>query len=604
MADEWKNDIRFAANHFEKSGMLSSTSTRPRVIFFSDAPLRAQLTGPAIRCIELAQQVSRVADVTIAALHTIDRNFPGLTPQPFATEDEVFELAQAHDVVVAQGYFTYKYPKVLLTDRIKVFDLYDPLNLETLEHGYHAAAAQRLAEYHTVQTIVRNQLITGDFFLCAHDRQRDFYLGMLAGAGRVNPLSYDVADRDMRQLLAVVPVGLSPDRPTHSRSVLRGVHPAITPDDFLLIWGGSLLDWLDPLTLIRAMARVQEQRTAVKLFFMSSVNPVVDAPHGIAERAVTLSQELGLLDRAVVFNRDWIAYDDRANYLLEANAGVTTHSDHLETRFSVRTRVLDYLWAGLPLISSAGDVFSELIDQRQLGLTVPPGDVEALAQAILKLASDAEFRKTCAENVRDIAQEFEWEKVAQPLVDFCRAPQPAIDRNLEHQRALIDPTDDLIARIKPTVRRRRRSISARVTAQAKTTVKHLLKRRYISVVGDRTIEAEGVLLRDQHREQLVSIERANLTGFQVLIGTFGRANTCDVVLHVCAASTEVTKAHVNALQMNDGEWCAFAFPPLPDSAGRQFRVWLEAPDAIVSDGVTLFRYLDSDELVLRPVYRA
>ena len=56
--------------------------------------------------------------------------------------------------------------------------------------------------------------------------------------------------------------------------------------------------------------------------------------------------------------------------------------------------------------------------------------------------------------------------------------------------------------------------------------------------------------------------------------------------------------------MNDGEWCAFAFPPLPDSAGRQFRVWLEAPDAIVSDGVTLFRYLDSDELVLRPVYRA
>jgi glycosyltransferase involved in cell wall biosynthesis len=584
--------------------MAALTALRPRVIFFSDAPLRAQLTGPAIRCVELARQVSRVADVTIAALHTIERDLPGLTPQPFATEDDVLELAQAHDVVVAQGYFTYKYPKLLSTDRVKVFDLYDPLNLETLEHGYQQAAGQRLAEYQTVQAIVRNQLVTGDFFLCAHERQRDFYLGMLAGTGRVNPLSYDVADRDMRHLLAVVPVGLSPDRPAPTRAVLRGVHPAVARDDFVLIWGGSLLDWLDPLSLIRAMARITAARPAVKLFFMSSMNPVVDAPHGIAEAAMALSRDLGLLDRAVIFHRDWIAYEDRADYLLEANVGVTTHREHLETRFSVRTRVLDYLWAGLPLISSAGDVFGELIDQQQLGLTVPPGSVEALAHAIVKLTDDAEFRQTCAANVRRIAAEFEWEKVAQPLVDFCRAPHPAIDRNWDRNRALFDPTDDVIARVKPVVRRRRRSIPARVTARVKTAAKRLLRRRYTRTLDGRAIEAVGVLLPDQRCEQIVSIERADLAGFQVLIGTFGRVNTCEMALHVWTASTEVTRARVNALQMSDGEWCAFTFPPLPNSAGRQFRVWLEAPDAVVSDGVTLFRYLDTGELVLQPVYRA
>jgi glycosyltransferase involved in cell wall biosynthesis len=579
--------------------------SRPRVVFFSDAPLRAQLTGPAIRCAELAQQVSRVADVTLAALHTIERNLPGLTPRPFATEDEVFELTQAHDVVVAQGYFTYKYPKVLLTDRIKVFDLYDPLNLETLEHGYHMAATQRLAEYQTVQTIVRNQLVTGDFFLCAHDRQRDYYLGMLAGAGRVNPLSYDVADRDMRQLLAVVPVGLSPDRPVPTRSVLRGVHPAIAQNDFVLIWGGSLLDWLDPLTLIRAMAQVHATRSDVKLFFMSSVNPVVDAPHAIATAAIALSQELGLLDRSVIFNREWIAYDDRANYLLEADAGVTTHQDHLETRFSVRTRVLDYLWAGLPLISSAGDVFGELIDRQQLGLTVPPGDVEALAQAILALAEKTDFRQMCATNVRRAAEEFQWGKVAQPLVEFCRTPHPAIDRDFEHDRVLIDPMDEIITHVKPTLRRIRRSMSVRLTAQAKVAAKKMLKRRYRSSLGDRSIEAAGELLPGQRYEQIISLEVAALIGFNVLLGTFGRMNTCEVVLHVCAVTTvatEVTRAHVNALRMRDGEFCAFTFPPLPDVAARQVLVWLESPDAVVSDCVTLFRYLDSGELVLTPVY--
>ncbi|HSD83035.1 MAG TPA: glycosyltransferase, partial [Anaerolineae bacterium] len=339
-----------------------------------------------------------------------------------------------------------------------------------------------------------------------------------------------------------------------------------------------------------------------------SLNPVVDAPHAIATAAMALSEELGLLDRTVIFNRAWIAYDDRANYLLEANVGVTTHRQHLETRFSVRTRVLDYLWAGLPLISSTGDVFGELIEQRQLGLTVAPGDVDSLAQAILKLANETEFRQACAANVSRAAREFQWDEVARPLVEFCREPQPAIDRDFDrartarHERALSDPVDDLVTSVGPTVRRIRRSIPARLTARAKVAAKQVLKRRYISMLGGRAIEAEGELLPGQRREQLVSIENANLTGFQVLIGTFGRVNTCEVVLHVCDASGEVTKAHVNALRMGDSEFCAFTFPPLPNSAARQFRIWLESPDAVVSDCVTLFHYLDTNDLVLLPLY--
>jgi hypothetical protein len=291
--------------------------------------------------------------------------------------------------------------------------------------------------------------------------------------------------------------------------------------------------------------------------------------------------------------------------------GVTTHQAHLETHFSVRTRVLDYLWAGLPLISSAGDVFSELSEQQQLGLIVAPGDVDSLARAILKLASDTDFRQACAAHVSLAAQEFHWNKVAQPLVEFCQTPHPAIDRDFgragaaRRDRALSDPADELVTCVRPTVRRVRRSIPARLTAHAKVTAKKLLRRRYIGTFGGRAVEVEGELLSGQQREQLVSIENANLTGFKVLIGTFGRVNTCEVVLHVCtttSAANEVTKARVNALRMNDGEFCPFTFPPLHNSTARQFCVWLESPDAVVSDCVTLFRYLDTGELVLLPLY--
>ncbi len=56
----------------------------------------------------------------------------------------------------------------------------------------------------------------------------------------------------------------------------------------------------------------------------------------------------GALGTSVFFNPDWVAYEDRGDYLLEADAGVSTHFAHIETEFAFRTRILDYLWAGLP----------------------------------------------------------------------------------------------------------------------------------------------------------------------------------------------------------------------------------------------------------------
>ncbi len=63
-------------------------------------------------------------------------------------------------------------------------------------------------------------------------------------------------------------------------------------------------------------------------------------------RPGALADELGLTGRHVFFNEEWVPYDERQNYLLDADVAVTTHFHHVETEFSFRTRVLDYLWAG------------------------------------------------------------------------------------------------------------------------------------------------------------------------------------------------------------------------------------------------------------------
>jgi glycosyltransferase involved in cell wall biosynthesis len=275
--------------------------------------------------------------------------------------------------------------------------------------------------------MLTTQLRRADFVICASEKQRDFWLGHLGALGRINPAVYD-ADRSLRRLIDVVPFGVSDEVPTQKRHAIRGAVPGIGTDDKVILWGGGVYNWFDPLTLIRAVHLLSGTHPEVKLYFlgMTYPNPAVRASD-MASRAMALTEELGLTDRHVFFNMDWTDYDDRINYLLDADVGVSTHFNHVETALSFRTRILDYLWAGLPIVATDGDGFAPLIRDHDLGEVVPAEDVEALAAALERML----FRDQDAGvgyNVRAFGRRYRWEQALQPLIRFCREPVPAADQ--------------------------------------------------------------------------------------------------------------------------------------------------------------------------------
>jgi glycosyltransferase involved in cell wall biosynthesis len=280
--------------------------------------------------------------------------------------------------------------------------------------------------------VLNEQLIRGDFFMCASEKQRDFWLGQLSALGRVNPVTYD-EDETLRSLISVVPFGVAETPPVRTRSAVKGVVPGIGAGDRVILWGGGIYNWFDPLTLLRAIDRLRPDRPDVRLFFMGLKHPNPDIPEmRMAVAARDLSDRLGLTGTHVFFNEGWVDYDDRQNYLLDADIGVSTHLDHIETAMSYRTRVLDYLWASLPTVATAGDALAELIENRRLGLTVPAGDVEALTAALRRLLDDDDLRALMAANAGAAAADLTWSRVLDPLVAFCRSPRRAPD--------LLDPT--------------------------------------------------------------------------------------------------------------------------------------------------------------------
>jgi glycosyltransferase involved in cell wall biosynthesis len=331
-------------------------------------------------------------------------------------------LVSDHEVVVAFGYLLAQYPVIRRRARFLVMDLYDPFLLENLTMHDDLPMARRMAVHDHDLSVVVDQLRQADFFICASDRQRDYWLGALSIADRVNPSTY-TDDPTLRRLIDVVSFGLSAEPPTPTRAAIRSEVPGIQPDDVVALWGGGIWNWFDPLTAIRAVAGLRSELPGLKLFFMGLRHPNPQLPQmAMARQAVELAGQLGVLDRQVFFRDGWVPYDDRVNYLTSADIGISLHFDHVETRFSYRTRLLDYLWAGLPVIATAGDVLSNELATAGAGLAVPQADVAAVTDALRQLAGDPARRAAMRERSRALTAEHTWERVAEPLLAFCRSP--------------------------------------------------------------------------------------------------------------------------------------------------------------------------------------
>ncbi|MFZ5917789.1 MAG: glycosyltransferase [Chloroflexota bacterium] len=397
-----------------------------RVLIVSHDVVDRRMAGPAIRAWEFARRLSRENQVTLAIPNETTLTGQGFALLPYDRQS-LRELAAAADCAVVSGLTLMQYPFLRHLCPVLVMDIYDPFVLENLQLFADRDMALRLRDHHDLTRAMNDQLLLGDFFLCASEEQRNYWLGALSALNRVNPRTYDL-DPTLRALIDVAPFGLPDAPPVHRRSVIKGVVPGIGPDDTVLLWNGGIYNWLDPLTLIRAVARVAASRDEVRLFFMGikHPNPRVH-PMRMVGDATRLSDALGLTGRHVFFN-DWVAYEDRENYLLEADLGVSLHLPHIETHFAFRTRLLDCLWAGLPVVVTGGDTLARLVEAHDLGRVVEPEDVDGVAAAILDLLAGPDPRATRAEAFDRVRRQFTWQRAIEPLARFCVDPRPAPDR--------------------------------------------------------------------------------------------------------------------------------------------------------------------------------
>lgn len=401
------------------------------ILIISDDVVGEKMAGPGIRAWELSKCLSKHFRVGLAipdySYKSEDSQF--FQDIPFKVfsysvqnPKSLREAATDSKIILTQGFILSKFPFIKKLPAHLVVDVYVPFILENLfVHKWKVTNLKDRENIHLHDLRVANdQLIHGDHFLCANTRQRDLFIGALMSMNRINPEMLD-SSPDVEELISVVPFGISKGSDQPAGSTIRNTIFPIQDDDILLLWGGVISNWFDPLTLIKALHQAIKENPRIKLLFLSTKHPNPLTPEfDMAKEAVKLCSDLNLTNNHVFFNEEWIDYQKRSVYFQDADIGISTHTTHFETRYSFRTRILDYFKHHLPIICTQGDHFAEIIQRENLGITVASGDQDELRKVILHLAEKPELRAEIAGRIEKVKQQYYWDKVVEPLIKYCQ----------------------------------------------------------------------------------------------------------------------------------------------------------------------------------------
>ena len=378
-----------------------------KLLFVCNDVIGSAMAGPGIRYWELARALERKGHQVVILAKHVERGLSAghLTFLGKTSFLNLLRWVLRSDCVIQPGRPIPILIAFLFRKKL-IFDQYDPVIFEFLERQGNSFFEKVQQALLVLLWRVRQRIILrfGDGFLVANDRQKDFLIGQMALLGY----------RGKFDLVTVLPFGLPDAKPAKTQSLLRGTK--IHNTDFLLVWGGGIWGWFDPLTLLRALSKIQRQRSDIKAYFPGVTPPNPDSRKmTVADEFLAEARTLGLLDTTVFVNTDWMPYERRADYLLEADAGISLHHDTLETRFAFRTRILDYLWAGLPVIATKGDCWEDVIEKQEIGITVTAGDVDAVVAAIMRMADDRAFREKCRKQATVVAADYGWKRLTERL---------------------------------------------------------------------------------------------------------------------------------------------------------------------------------------------
>jgi hypothetical protein len=254
---------------------------------------------------------------------------------------------------------------------------------------------------------MQKHMLVGELAMCGRLNQRsfgyEFVRVILPGSPQVSVATQD----DPRVQAARAEIGLS-------------------PNDFAVLWCGGYNTWTDVDTLFNGIDAAMSSDQRVR--YVSVGASTYDAPRTMYERFVEMARGSPHADRYHMLG--WRPWTEVPMYYASCQLGLNIDAMHYETVYGTRTRLVEMISAGLPVITTEGTHLSALLQRSGAALTFRLGDYSALSHHVVALAQDAARREQMAQRARRTAsEELSFAATTAPLRDWVRAPRVAPDRS-------------------------------------------------------------------------------------------------------------------------------------------------------------------------------
>ncbi len=245
----------------------------------------------------------------------------------------------------------------------------------------------------------------GDFLITSGARFRFFILAMLIAAKKATLITATPTD----PLIHLVPMSLPPDQ-LPIRSPRR-----IDSKRIQLLVAGATLPWYDYPTVFEALEKASQKGLDYEMVFMGGNPRNPDFERSIRAKAEALGDRVSFTG-VVPFRK-------RSDFYERADVGLNIAKPTLEDELSIRTRIFDYMWAGLPVATCGKDQYSDLVIQEGAGFRYQAGDADDLVDGLLLLSGDKGFMAKAKIGVSKVRNIIENDSAGiQDLEEFLKEP--------------------------------------------------------------------------------------------------------------------------------------------------------------------------------------
>ncbi|MEW5871693.1 MAG: glycosyltransferase [Chloroflexota bacterium] len=241
-------------------------------------------------------------------------------------------------------------------------------------------------------------------------------LGEMGLLGRLNKRTVG------HEFIHCIPNALEPVAYQPAQPALRGV--SVEQDDFVVLWSGGYNTWADVDTLFAGLEKAMSQRTNIR--FVSTGGQIDGHDERTYARFQELVQASPYASRFIL--KGWLPRQQLPDHYLESDVAVVIDKNTLEPVMGTRTRIYDWSRAALPTLATNLCDLIQAMSRQGVCYTVPTGDPETLAAALLYLAEYRQELKETGQRARQyLFENFTLEKTTEPLRSWVQAPGHAPD---------------------------------------------------------------------------------------------------------------------------------------------------------------------------------